>query len=548
MYRFDWRRIADLEITHSGDDVRPVLFTRVFTCDRDLLKLAADSEAEKLLEDAHSASRRSLTDTELCEKDLQCLEALTIDGEHALEPQEVAEAGNNNTLIVPSDFPSEFISTKRPLYMKPCYGEIRLAAAENFLSYWARIGEYLISQSWLNDYGDQMDQEQREQLVNRVAMLRPSKILKSEENGYSGVFREAGEDPSAHGDWNKLFSRFCALVERQCRESHERVLSKSAIAVKCYHFFRKIAQWGYLPGFRVDGNLFENVKYCFYYASEDESQPTESESISPEENVASPLSLEDEQASRDLMKVVTKIFDKNMMFDYSTDLKNDEHLLAANALLLCKQRVFTKYWLQRYRIFSKFDEGVMIDKESWCSATPERISAHIADRLIQAPGKIVLDAFTGVGGNAIQFALKGAHVIAVDTDRTHLKCAQHNARIYGVEKSITFVLGDFFEVAKILAKNKFVDAVFLAPSWGGPSYKTKRSFQLEAMEPCGFKVFNAAKEISPNIAFFLPKNITLKQVLELAGKSGRCEMEQNTLNNKIKAVTAYYGNLCESSA
>ena len=37
-----------------------------------------------------------------------------------------------------------------------------------------------------------------------------------------------------------------------------------------------------------------------------------------------------------------------------------------------------KYWHQRYRLFSKFDDGIVIDSaESWFSITPEKIAVHL---------------------------------------------------------------------------------------------------------------------------------------------------------------------------
>ena len=39
-----------------------------------------------------------------------------------------------------------------------------------------------------------------------------------------------------------------------------------------------------------------------------------------------------------------------------------------------------KYWFQRYRLFSKFDSGIWMDRESWFSVTPEKIAQHIAER------------------------------------------------------------------------------------------------------------------------------------------------------------------------
>ncbi|XP_056340851.1 trimethylguanosine synthase isoform X1 [Oenanthe melanoleuca] len=65
-----------------------------------------------------------------------------------------------------------------------------------------------------------------------------------------------------------------------------------------------------------------------------------------------------------------------------------------------------KYWAQRYRLFSRFDEGIKLDREGWFSVTPEKIAEHIAVRVSQSFNcDIIVDAFCGVGGNAIQFAL-----------------------------------------------------------------------------------------------------------------------------------------------
>ena len=68
-----------------------------------------------------------------------------------------------------------------------------------------------------------------------------------------------------------------------------------------------------------------------------------------------------------------------------------------------------KYWNQRYRLFSKLDDGILMDYEGWFSVTPERVAAHIAKRMVLRRGAIILDAFAGVGGNSIQFALEGAY-------------------------------------------------------------------------------------------------------------------------------------------
>eukprot|EP00092_Neocalanus_flemingeri_P021800 GFUD01023649.1.p1 GENE.GFUD01023649.1~~GFUD01023649.1.p1 ORF type:complete len:260 (+),score=69.24 GFUD01023649.1:39-818(+) len=123
----------------------------------------------------------------------------------------------------------------------------------------------------------------------------------------------------------------------------------------------------------------------------------------------------------------------------------------------------SKYWAQRYRLFSKYDEGIQLDEESWYSVTPEKIGKHIAEK---CKCGLVVDGFCGVGGNTIQFALTCERVIAVDIDSDKIAMAKHNARVYGVEDKIEFIVGDFFKIVP----NLKADVVFLSPPWGGPKY------------------------------------------------------------------------------
>uniref|UniRef100_A0A8C9XNN5 Trimethylguanosine synthase n=1 Tax=Sander lucioperca TaxID=283035 RepID=A0A8C9XNN5_SANLU len=192
-----------------------------------------------------------------------------------------------------------------------------------------------------------------------------------------------------------------------------------------------------------------------------------------------------------------------------------------------------KYWAQRYRLFSRFDEGIRLDREGWFSVTPERIAEHIALRVEHSfpDSQLVIDAFCGVGGNAIQFALTGKRVLAIDIDPVRLNLARHNAMVYSVADRIDFLQGDFLQLAPRLRGN----VVFLSPPWGGPDYLTAEIFRL-------------AKLISDNIVYFLPRNADMDQIASLAGPGGKVEVEQNLLNNKLKTVTAYFGSLIKSDS
>ncbi|KAJ7559396.1 hypothetical protein O6H91_04G083500 [Diphasiastrum complanatum] len=200
-----------------------------------------------------------------------------------------------------------------------------------------------------------------------------------------------------------------------------------------------------------------------------------------------------------------------------------------------------KYWHQRYRLFSRFDEGIKMDDEAWFSVTPEIIARHHACR---CANNVVVDAFVGVGGNAIQFALRGNYVIAIDIDPKKIDYCKHNAEIYGVANRIEFVVGDFFKVAPSLK----ADVVFLSPPWGGPTYMNVDKYDLQTMmQPRdGFTVFKIVHDIAPSVIFFLPRNVDPSQPAEMSWLFSpplACEVENNYINGKLKAITAYYGSI-----
>lgn len=57
--------------------------------------------------------------------------------------------------------------------------------------------------------------------------------------------------------------------------------------------------------------------------------------------------------------------------------------------------------------------------------------------------------------------------------------AKHNAKVYGVDKHIDFIVGDYFDIAPQLK----ADVVFLSPPWGGPTYLDDKEYDLKKIEP-----------------------------------------------------------------
>lgn len=117
------------------------------------------------------------------------------------------------------------------------------------------------------------------------------------------------------------------------------------------------------------------------------------------------------------------------------------------------------------------------------------------------------------------------------------------------------------------------DAVFLSPPWGGPEYSASATFDLDTMIPpplFALDIFRAARKVTDNVVFFLPRNVDVDQVAGLpaaaaaagtvgcsAGAEGEgggpgegvgvgdtlenCELEKQFLNGKLKTTTAYFG-------
>jgi hypothetical protein len=58
-------------------------------------------------------------------------------------------------------------------------------------------------------------------------------------------------------------------------------------------------------------------------------------------------------------------------------------------------------------------------------------------------------------------------------------------------------------------------------------------------------LYETARAITPNIAYFVPRNTDPKQLALLAGEGNVCEVEQNYLQSHLKSLTAYYGELVD---
>jgi len=191
------------------------------------------------------------------------------------------------------------------------------------------------------------------------------------------------------------------------------------------------------------------------------------------------------------------------------------------------------------RLFARFDRGIQLDAEGWYSVTPEIIADHVAERVASivssspafkkqtggndGKGIVILDGFCGCGGNAIAFGKIPSHIVSkivcVDTDRSKLLKAAHNASLYGIPKDkLIFVQCNSIFILKYCYRNgefildqpqpnmpqympppviptihagyhvggldmlpRNIDLAFFDPPWGGIDYEIlgKNGYDLE---------------------------------------------------------------------
>ena len=183
-----------------------------------------------------------------------------------------------------------------------------------------------------------------------------------------------------------------------------------------------------------------------------------------------------------------------------------------------------KFWEKRYYYYSKFDDGILMDEESWFSVTPEPIAKYIA-KLIY--GKIVIDGFCGSGGNVIQFSKYCKKVYAIDIEKNKINICKNNCNVYECKDNIKFILSDFLEM-----KNKIkADYVFLSPPWGGPDYKHSTVYSIKKyMKPDIIDIVRVSLSVAKNILFYLPRNLDLDEFFDICSEI-KNEIEKNSGKN-----------------
>jgi len=172
--------------------------------------------------------------------------------------------------------------------------------------------------------------------------------------------------------------------------------------------------------------------------------------------------------------------------------------------------------------FSKSDE-MFFTSLSLEQATSERIAKYIAKRF--KPEWIAQDLTCSLGGNTIFLAEKVKQVIAVDLSEEKIDCAKENAKAYGVENKIEFIIGDAF-----LNINQKADAFFLDPARDREGDTKTRSFlnsspSLLDILPQLFAItHNVAVKISPAFDYEELKDLPEEPEIEIISENNNCKV------------------------
>jgi trimethylguanosine synthase len=235
-------------------------------------------------------------------------------------------------------------------------------------------------------------------------------------------------------------------------------------------------------------------------------------------------------------------FDRGRPSSFSRNARTDSGLFVENKIVkkgppewMKAEPDCLKYWSQRFSIFKKFNDGILLDREAWFSTTHEETAKQIAER---CRCDLVIDAFCGAGGNTIQLAMVCKRVIAIDIDPLKIEMARNNAAVYGVEDRIKFIVGDFYKLCSSLQ----AEVIFMSPPWGGPEYLNQKIFDFRRMPVDMFLAVKLAMKITNNLALFLPRNSDRGQIRQIT-RGLPYEIQENWIGSKLKTITVYLGDL-----
>lgn len=123
-----------------------------------------------------------------------------------------------------------------------------------------------------------------------------------------------------------------------------------------------------------------------------------------------------------------------------------------------------RYFNKRNFLFSKFEQGIAIDVESWYSVIPEPVSLFLRERFTKSKKiRKIFEPFCGVGGIAVHLCDSFEEYVVNDIDTSKIHMLRHNLKVYGKSpQKVKYINQDFLQVEPFQT-----DAIIICPPWGG---------------------------------------------------------------------------------
>jgi len=130
-----------------------------------------------------------------------------------------------------------------------------------------------------------------------------------------------------------------------------------------------------------------------------------------------------------IVKVTSEyfVFSQNQ-FDYGNKEQREELGINKN---------IRKYFIKRFFLFSRFDDGIQLDEESWYSVVGEPISLWLKQRLLNSKIQLnsIFEPFVGVGGLAVHLSCIAHRYIVNDLDPAKIEMLRNNLAVYGADQT-----------------------------------------------------------------------------------------------------------------
>lgn len=212
-------------------------------------------------------------------------------------------------------------------------------------------------------------------------------------------------------------------------------------------------------------------------------------------------------------------------------------MISSKSLLQAHLNVIM-HQMEKRELVEKFGGEFVADPETFHKGVSRQFAQRIAKRF--EGQSTILETCCGAGFATIHLANVANKVIAVDINKVHLEQAKKNVEIANLSSKVEFIWGDILDPDVLEEFENEIDAAFLDPNWTSDgSLEAQHATILSEMQPDGELLFQGIYNLTPNIAFRLPKEFDCKSLNDKPDHG----VETFRQGNKTIFYCSYFGDL-----